>query len=220
MKCENIPLLEFLRGELPSAQEASTTDHLSSCLTCRERLQVMAALEVVLESRSRRFSRLWLPIAASVVFLLALPLFWHRLQPEPWAELATRQPYPYFPLITRGDERPEATERREAFSAYAAGDYRQALARLERLEEDDEVLFFRGVCQYLLDQPQQALRSFEQAAAQNPRWLPPTLWYRAHLALKMNRPQESKQWLRELTLLESEYRQPAAELLRRLEELD
>ena len=44
MKCEEMPLAEFLKAELDAEETERVVKHAEECPTCRERIQVMAAL--------------------------------------------------------------------------------------------------------------------------------------------------------------------------------
>ena len=63
MKCNEIPLPELIRGELPESAVAAIQVHLDGCRLCRERVRVMAALETA-GTMSIRPGRSWMRVAA------------------------------------------------------------------------------------------------------------------------------------------------------------
>ena len=75
MKCQQVPLLEFLRSELEAKQIERTLEHLEGCSECRERLQVIIRLETIDAGRrvKRKTSRMWL-IAAALLLAVSIPV--------------------------------------------------------------------------------------------------------------------------------------------------
>ena len=77
MKCQQVPLLEFLRSELEAEQIERTLEHLEGCSECRERLQVIIRLSTIEAGRRtpRKTSRMWL-IAAALLLAVSIPVLY------------------------------------------------------------------------------------------------------------------------------------------------
>lgn len=226
MNCEQTPLLEFMRAELGAQETEKVLDHLENCSQCRERLRVIVGLETLYapERAAWKGAKFWL-LAAGFLVAVLLSLFYRDLAGWPplgsgLPELATTEKYPYFPLQTRsqGEERAGSTAeiRKQAFSAYNGGDFVTAERLLGQAGPEPELLFYRGVSQYLLEQNRAALENLEEAARQDARWGRPADWYRAHIFLRLGRRAEAAESLGQLSREAGEYQEEARRLLHRL----
>lgn len=237
MSCPGVGLIEFLTGELSPQETDQVLSHLETCTECRERLRIMVALQAdsVAESTTRvkRDQEKGKPgriisflLAAAALLLLALsPFFktvWQESNPSgaaPTAQLATNRPYPSFPLVTRssGSSEPALNPRTRAWQHYSQGHFQEALALLEMLEEEEDTLFFRGVCHYLLGHDKPALDLLQRAAEKDSRWRRPALWYKANLNLRRGDIEQARDVLEHLRRETGEFRQEAEALLRQLQ---
>ncbi|RPI22810.1 MAG: hypothetical protein EHM61_21320 [Acidobacteria bacterium] len=223
--CQEVPLIEFIKGELDAPGTEELLRHVESCPDCRERVQVMAAIAAsypaeTLEKKRRQFNqKLWL-IAAGILVALIAPLLYLEMRPTSIDQLATSEKYAAaFPLVTRGGVEVSALEqvRREAHEAYRRGDFRRSAALLKLLPPDADTHFYLGVSQYLTGEPDQALLNLQKAAQLDARWIAPSKWYRASAYLKIGQREQARALLRELAKGENEYRRKAEDLLEKLE---
>ncbi|MFZ0428132.1 MAG: hypothetical protein WAO20_08435 [Acidobacteriota bacterium] len=225
MKCNEIPLPELIRGELPESAVAAIQVHLDGCRLCRERARVMAALETA-GAMPIRPGRSWMRVAAvAALLLLALSLaaLLRSGSTIPSASgraagWATGRAYPFIGLSVRGALRTSDHDRMEAFAAYRRGDYRAAARWFARSEGDGESDFYLGVSLYLLDEPEAALTPLIEAA-ETQKWREAALWYRANALLKLDRLPEARRQLETVAQEGGEFAEEAEDLLRRLDTL-
>ncbi len=217
MNCAEAPLIELLESELGEAETERLLAHLDSCEECRQRLHVMAALSASRPEKARVFTRprLWL-LAASLFLAISLPILYFN-GPSPSVDnLATGGSYPHFALQTRQGTTAAADEnRRQAYEAYARGQYDVAEHLLHALPPAAETDFYIGVSQYLQGKYTQALASL-QKSSMDPRWKNPSLWYQASALLRLKKTGEATRILSELTRTEGEFSREASELLERI----
>jgi FimV-like protein len=224
-RCEEIPLVEFLKAELDAHETEELLRHVENCVDCRERLQVMAAIAASFPARDiekRRLGtssrRLWL-LAAGILVALIAPILYMQVSPAAIANLATSEKYPgSFPLVTRGGVEVSAFEqvRREAYEAYRRGDYQRSVALLKLLPRDADTLFYLGVSQYFSGEPEQALDNLQKASELDRNWSQPAHWYRASAYLKIGQKEKAQEALREILKGNGEYKKKAEELLEKL----
>lgn len=224
MSCHEMPLVEFLRNELDDIQFETVLRHAESCPDCRERLQVIAGLEAAYgkpeagEYRGRS-SRI-LALAATLLLAVVIPFFFWKSSGV--AELATKEKYPYFPLQTRSqapqrEQAPAEEIRARAFAAYRSGNFLEAELWFAKAPEEGELLFYRGVTRYFLERHSDALQDLARAAALDPKWRSPSLWYQANVHLKLNDQEKAIQTLAKLSSESGgPYQKRAEQLLRRL----
>ena len=227
MSCEQVPLIEFLHGELGSSETEHLLSHIEECLTCRERLQTMAAVEGVYRDRhssDRNIPRFWL-VAAGLLIAILMASFsqiWHRSSTDSlkMANLASEEKYPYFPLHTRsGSEEPETDIRERAFAAYSSEQFREASRWFAQLPPSADTLFYSAVTHYLLEEYPQALAQLAEAVKLDNQWETVGLWFEANIYLKTGQKGPAQGALRDLVREgQNEYRQKALELLEELED--
>ncbi len=224
-RCEEVPLIEFLKGELDADETEALLRHVENCADCRERLQVMAAIAASYpapeaEKRGRMSNRaLWL-LAAGIIVALLAPVLYMQMSPTRIGSLATSEKYPGgFPLVTRGGVEVGALEqvRREAYEAYRRGDFQRSGALLKLLPRDADTLFYLGVSQYFSGEPEQALGNLQRASELDAKWNQPAGWYRASAYLKTGQKEKAREALRQLAKGDGEYGKKAEELLEKLE---
>ena len=222
MTCDQIPLLELIRGELDRESAAAIVTHLEHCQTCRERAAVMTVLETRPEILGRkRIRTTYLAAAALLVAVLggAIGLWFlgtAGAAQDP-SRLATGSRYPYVPLATRGESTPtESTPKERAFERYQAGDFAEAARLLRELPLSGDTEFYLGVSLYLAGDPVRARQHLEASRKLSARWREPALWYLANSDLKMGRIEAAGAELEELKGLGGEYSGESAELLTRL----
>ena len=221
MNCQQAPLLEFLRADTEVIRTEEVLRHLEECGNCRERLQVVVALEALYSDQlvRRRLPGGWL-IAATLLLVSLIPLVYHNwlgvpAGPASLASLATQEKYPCFPLLTRSSTLIPHSRNR-AFEAYNAGDFKQAEDWFAKLIADGESLFYQGVTQYFLGRHSDALNNLEKAVQMDARWKVPALWYEANILLKTGRKDEAEKALTHLARSQNEYREKARKLLSQL----
>ncbi len=226
MSCEQVPLIEFLHGELGSSETEHVLSHIEGCPTCRERLQTMAAVEGVYRDRHpslRNIPRFWLVAAGLLIAVLVATFYslWHRssIDSLEMASLASEEKYPYFPLHTRSEsEGLETNNRERAFAAYSADHFREASEWFAQLPPSADTLFYSAVTHYLLEEYPQALEQLAEAVKLDNQWETVGLWYKANIYLKTEQKRPAQRALRDLVREgQNEYRQKALELLERLE---
>jgi len=227
MSCEQVPLIEFLHGELGSSETEHVLSHIEGCPTCRERLQTMAAVEGVYRDRhssDRNIARFWLVAAGLLIAVLAATFYqiWHRPSSDSlkMASLASEEKYPYFPLHTRsGSEEPETNNRERAFAAYSAEQFREASEWFAQLPPSADTLFYSAVTHYLLEEYPQALEKLAEAVKLDNQWETVGLWYQANIYLKTGQKRPAQEALRNLVREgQNEFRDKALELLEELQD--
>jgi len=223
MKCDEIPLLELIRGELDRKTAATITPHLESCRTCRERAAVMAVLETRPEivRPSRRWRSFYLVAAVLTLAVLGGGLaFWITANGGGGGGgslLATNQPYPLVPLVTRGAREPSTDEARErAYQEYRAGHFEAAARLLRRLPLGADTEFYLGVSLYLAGDPLEARDHLAAAERLSERWREPAGWYLANVDLKLNRIETAKAAFEEIRKRGGEFSVESARILERL----
>ena len=227
MSCEQVPLVEFLHGELGSSETEHVLSHIEGCPTCRERLQTMAAVEGVYRDRhssDRNIPKFWLVAAGLLITILVATYYqiWHRSSTDTlkMASLASEEKYPYFPLHTRsGSEGPETNIRDRAFATYSAEQFREASGWFAQLPPSADTLFYSAVTHYLLEEYPQALEQLAEAVRLDNQWETVGLWYKANIYLKTGQKSPAQEALRDLVREgQTEYRLKALELLEELED--
>ncbi|MCZ6485989.1 MAG: zf-HC2 domain-containing protein [Acidobacteria bacterium] len=226
MSCEQVPLIEFLLGELGSSETEHVLSHIEGCPTCRERLQTMAAVEGVYRdqhSSDQNIPRFWFVAAGLLIAVLVATFYpiWHRssIDSLKTASLASEEKYPYFPLHTRsGSEGLETDIRERAFAAYSAEQFREASEWFIQLPPSADTLFYSAVTHYMLEEYPQALEQLAEAVKLDNQWKTVGLWYKANIYLKTEQKRPAQKALRDLVREgQNEYRQKALELLEKLE---
>lgn len=224
MKCGNIRLEEFLAGRLTEAEASKASAHLKECLDCRERFRIMMILESrgrIGENRGIRFRnsswRYRLPAAAGVflAFLITLILLQNTiLVPTPDVrDLATPDPYPLILLSTRAEGEREISK---GLLLYREGRYREALEALNQEEENEDNLFFSGICHYMLDQPVMALERLRRSTSSS-KWSDASRWYQSQALLQMGRGNEARALLTEIAARPNRYQEQAESLLGKIQ---
>lgn len=221
MNCTETKLVELVQGALTPPETRVVLRHLKTCRPCRERVKVMAVLEKISPEKGLQHKRIRLYwMAAGLVLFALIPSIvdlgtqtvW---QSNHWARFAETKPHPYFPLDPRSAESSDS-KRRQAFLAYNRQDYRSALSELSRIEVDAQVLFYRGVCEYLLGQDKASLAHLREAARLEAKWKEPSLWYQANLQLRLDDVEEASAILEQLSKPGGEYFTEADSLLTQL----
>jgi hypothetical protein len=223
MKCDEIPLLELIRGELDRKTASRITSHLEACRTCRERAAVMAVLETrpEIERLSGRWHSFYLVAAVLALAVLGGGLaFWvtgYVGGASDADSLATTQAYPLVPLVTRGEPGPSNLESREkAYDEYRAGHYEAAAHLLRRLPLGADSEFYLGVSLYLAGDPLEAREHLAAAERLSERWREPAGWYLANVDLKLNRIEAAKEAFEEIRKRGGEFSIESARILERL----
>jgi tetratricopeptide (TPR) repeat protein len=166
----------------------------------------------------RRFRLYWM--AAGLLLLALIPTIVileseTGLHTNRWVQFAETKPYPYFPLYPRSHGFPDSN-RWNAFLDYNRQDFDSALSKLSSIESDAEVLFYRGVCEYLLGQHEASLTHLREASHLSARWKAPSLWYQANLQLRLGNVKEAGALLEQLSEPGGEYFAEAESLMRQL----
>lgn len=225
MKCDGIKLYEYLSGKLDSREAANTASHLEECRECRERFRVMSALDSRqskgAQSRPSRFRPsigILLPAAAGLLLAVLISIFYGYLPVQEHHSgaraLADKTPYPLVLLDTRNST---ANELSRGFLLYRDGLYREALAELEKLEDDHDALFFSAISLYMLDEPIKALEKLARVAKVSPKWSDAAEWYRVQVLLQMERTSEAEDLLEKISAGNHPYRDQAMKLLEKLQ---
>ncbi len=223
MKCDEVPLLELIRGELDREAASRMTSHLEACRTCRERAVVIAVLETRPEilRPSGRLRPAYLAAAALALALLGGGLAFWIIGTVGGVNdatmMATSQPYPLVPLVTRGGPGPSRVESREkAYDEYRAGHFEAAAQLLRRLPLGADNEFYLGVSLYLSGDPAEAREHLAAAERLSERWREPARWYLANADLKLNRIDEAKTAFEEVRERGGEFSSESARILERL----
>ena len=215
MKCDRLDGIDLVRTDLSPSELERRLEHVESCSPCRDR----AAIAMALGARSRQ--RLpaawqWLSVAASIG-LLALwmsPAWLNQKAPVDSATLATTEAYPVVRLVTRSAET-DLTE--GILQAYRDRDCRRLAQLSDVASPGPDTQFLLGVCRYLNHEIEDAREAFEAGLRISNRWLEPTNWYQANIALSSRRPAEARRMLQELASRPGQYQDQARSLLLRLE---
>ncbi|GAB4243600.1 MAG: hypothetical protein Kow00109_19430 [Acidobacteriota bacterium] len=230
-ECDQVPILELLRGELPVPRCEEVLEHLSGCPRCRERAKLMGLLELEpprLELRPARSSeekgskgnlRRLLPLAAALLLAAGVLASWFLIprSPGPGAEVPPLEPYPWDPTLTR--ETPEAAgaeQLRVAAELYRQQRYAEAAAVLQDLPSTPTSDFYLALCWLLSGRDAPAARLLEGLTAGESPWSEPARWYLAHVYF---RQADRAAALRELEILSQRpgaYQEAAKDWLSRL----
>ncbi len=221
MECEQVPLIEFLTSDLDRSETEKVLAHLDACPDCRERLRVMGALQAIYSRRSRNRRKYWL-LAAGFLALVLTPFLYRIGVSSIWTgagrleQLATTEPYPYFPLQTRGAKAPPDL-RVKAFKLYTDGNYPAAERAFARLGEDPQVRLYRGITRYLLGMYPEAVVDLQDQTGLDRHGQAGAEWFLGNPSLRLRRLDEAKPILEALKRYLNPYRDRAGSLLIRLE---
>lgn len=167
--------------------------------------------------------RRWLGLAATILLLLALGLWWTYTGPAaaPPNYLADYfEPFPNRAVnITKSAN--EASRRERAYAAYQIGDYATVIAELSVVLQDSSVAvdqFYLANALLATGQAARALPLFERLA-DDPRFplAPQSRWYQALALLELGRTDEARELLRKISADTRAFqRERAEELLRKI----
>lgn len=226
MKCNDVLLYEFLSGSLNPEKAEETAAHLEECRICRERFRIMVTLDnpevpAAIISRSRRVfpaGKTLLLATAGLILAAGISVFYSYMpiqdNPPAGIELATIHPYPLVMLETRSSAGANLTE---GLLLYREGSYREALAELEKHEENHDALFFSAISLYMLDEPVKAAEKLKRVAAVSEKWAAAAEWYRSQSLLKLGKTDEALSVLKIIAETKNQYRKEALELLKKIE---
>lgn len=225
MNCEEYPLLKLVRGELSSARTERTLRHLELCRDCRERIRIMAMLDLEGGPRNSsgwgkiRIREGWRrPLAAmAAAILLACAVVYQSWKPDPVdvRSLAIREAYPLVRLESR--DGPAEAACGEAFFLYGEARFAEAAAGFKACLPSPEVYFFEGVAEYLSGNPEAAARLLTKVIDLDSPWQEPSRWYAAQAYLLSGDWVTAKSILNRIADGQGNYSQSARDLLGRLE---
>lgn len=226
MKCNDVLLYEYLSGSLDPEKAEKTASHLEECPRCMERFRIMVALDNPRITASKNRFRTFFPAgktlllaAAGLLLAAGISVFYSYLpiqgNPPAGIELATSQPYPLVMLETRSSA---GADLAEGLLLYREGSYREALAELEKHEENHDALFFSAISLYMLDEPVKAAEKLKRVAAVSEKWAAAADWYRSQSLLKLGKTDEALSVLKIIAETKNQYRKEALELLKKIEE--
>lgn len=218
MDCHEIDLIDYLKGSPNPSQTQAVLDHLDECARCRERLQVMVALEAGSNNRSLMGWRGFLMVAAGIFLVVLVNVLYPVYFGSPdHASLATNAPYLEFPLEVRDGG--DSLQTQQAMELYRAGLYEEAAQHFERLSaESSRLVFYAGVSHYLAGRYNQAIEHLNSSSI-DPSWREPSLWYLANAYLHLEKLQRAEEIILQLRKLDGQYSEEAAQLLDQLERL-
>jgi hypothetical protein len=157
-------------------------------------------------------------LAAVIVLLLAVGVFWNQLLPPPSNQELFAQNYELHDmrLLTRGSAEDALMAR--ADSAYKAGAYQEAIAALQQLEAarpgQPRFTFYKGMSQLADGQTQAAITTFGQVMQGDaPEYKELARWYRALSYLKINKEDQAMEDLQQMLDTPSHYRQQEAQAI-------
>lgn len=184
----------------------------------KSRLQTYEAQQ---PASSKRHWKTW-AAAASIAALLGIAGWTFFIGTHANGEKLYAQNYEVYPNtafnITRGEG--EASTERDAFSAYEAHDYGQAIPLFQKLDPNGQntvVNFYLGQSQLAADQPGQAFDTFEKVIRANAEFKSEAQWYSALAALKLNDRERAKELLAALVSTKGYKAGRAKGLLKKLE---
>lgn len=140
------------------------------------------------------FDRRWL-VAASVILLLGLGVFYNLNQPVSSTDLYMNyfEPYPnVVQPVVRGDETSAVSE---AFEAYENGRFEEALTRFTDLQEtkgDSYYLFYRANALLNLERPNEAIVLLREFATTDDKLADRSGWYLAMAYLQLDDKEQAK----------------------------
>ncbi|HLV00561.1 MAG TPA: tetratricopeptide repeat protein [Acidobacteriota bacterium] len=212
MECREIDLVAYLKGDLSPGETRKILDHLDECPDCRERLEIMVALDVASNDRPRILSGNNLLIAAGLFLaLLATLLYPFYFQPLDLASVATNESYLEFPLEVRdGSSAPSV---KAALTLYQAGRYEEAASQFSQLSAlSPHLALYARVSHYLSGHYSEAIQHLEQASSESMH-RDPARWYLANTYLRLDNPEVAEKIL--FTLIEdgSRFQEEARRLL-------
>lgn len=216
-RCSDARLLALLRETLSPDESTVILEHLERCPNCRQRLQLMGALQSLSNepSRTSGTKRARLLLAAAVLLLMIIPTL-ILYGPPASSEIPQASAYPHFPVEVRSQEAEIVRQQARAMQAYRKADYQRACEWFDRIptaSRTDTDHFFHGVSLYLTEDYREAIRSLEQV--RSTRLLRPARWYLAHSLLQMNRRDGALTHLEYLSTTHGEFQESATRLLDR-----
>lgn len=130
------------------------------------------------------------------------------------------QYYKVYPNVEAPVSRSESNKK-NPFAFYEAGDYATALANFTEMQASDPknpaLLFYSGMCQLELGQPESAVEFFNQVSnLSSKKYARPAFWYESLAYLKLGKIKNAKNLLEQLSQGEDVYAARANELLDKL----
>lgn len=222
---------KYLQGKMTKAEQAAFEKNLST--EEKEELATELGIREGLESgfrrelldqvagfeekgqEVRRINPAYISVAASLFLVATLVLYFTRDQAPLFDQYY--EVYPNYEVTTvRGEE--DLSKREEAYLAYDAGNYQEAIDAFNQL---DSLLaadyFFRGVSYIQAEEHQKALTDFQFVIKKNDEaYHDASIWYTALLHLKMEDEQKAIPLLESLSDGDSEFADTSNKLLAQL----
>ncbi len=174
-------------------------------------------LEKIINNKSNSVSifekKIWLPMAASIIFAAFALFVWLNRSNDTSESLAQAyyQPYPNI-IASRGSVK----KIDEALGEYSKGSYRNAIEKLNQLDPSDTLFFYKGLCYLSLNQVDSALRSLAPLDSQS-IFYTQSRWYSAIALLLKNDSREAAMQLKQIKRGQFKYAE-SLEILQKLEE--
>ena len=200
-------LHEFERkmaDEIDFADDVTFRRQLQIAITHSERSKIKAQLQdfeaeiSTTPVKKLNFGR-WVSIAASIVLLLGVSIWYFNLKSLTSTELfdSYYQPFPnVVNPIVRGEQ--ASNELNKAFILYEQGNYQDAINIFAKYSDENSV-FYAGVCEMQMNKFNEAILYFDLTIAAKSTFVLYAKWYKSLALVKFNKKAEAISILKELS---------------------
>lgn len=213
---EEEALLQRVEQDPEFRQEWEYRQAVKKAIHRKEREELKGFLKEVEAGRGQGKIRLWAGAAASVILLTGIWFYFLRDNSQSLA-LAYFHPLPNMvsPVVRSTDSTHEAGE---AFRAYEAGDYSEALSEFKKAGEKPYAALYRGISYLALDSTEAALRTLNGFGATDDNLPLETYrkWYLGIALLKSGEKDRAKELFSELAAYANPVQEKAKKLLQEL----
>ena len=190
-----------------------------AAITLESRRKLKEKLQKLEGKAKGKSSMSWIYIAASVVVLLGISLFFINQTPSNDKLYATYfEPFPNTESpIVRGSTQKDI--KNDAFAAYEQGNYKSAVQFFHNLTEttqEEYVPFYNAISLMMLDDIEAAATIFEKIQWSSD-YQGKVNWYLSLCHIKQHKPEKAKALLRDVVENQSYNHEKAKKLLRKLE---
>ena len=222
--CENLPAEKLEDFEL----------HYFECEDCFTRLKIAERLKskevpIVIEGRKPVFAwagfLTWKPVlavaAVLIIVISSVILFQHADRMKLLYRVSSFSPPVYITSESRGPD--SLGNFSEAMEYYNRGNYTKTLRILKKIPRTDgnpQVIFFKGVCFLLTDEPRKAIKEFDVIIENmNPSYYDEAIYYKAIALLRLDKKESALEQLRNLADMFSPYAPKARDMIEKINNL-
>lgn len=204
------------------SEEVSFERNTKAAVTLEARKELKTKLQALESENNKKSNRkTWLSIAAMILVLLGVSMFFLNQNPtadQLYADYFEPYPNTVAPIVRDASQESEEID---AFAAYEQGDYKEAAARFQALSEtsDEEYLsFYRAISFMELDQMKEAEQIFTSTTWSSD-YNEKAKWYLAMNYIQQNKITQAKVLLSEIVKDQSYKHEKAEKLLQKVEKL-